>query len=81
MGFVTVDVKGTRMKIGMSRKKRTGSSSPVKGASPVPATGEDGVQARIAVRAYEIYMERGFREGHELDDWLEAERDVLGGQM
>lgn len=66
------------MKIGMSRKKRAGSSSPIEGAPPAPATGEDGVQARIAVRAYEIYMDRGCQEGHELDDWLEAERDMLG---
>lgn len=72
------------MKIGMSRKKRVGSSSPNEAAPTVPAvpaTEPDGARTRIAVRAYEIYLERGCREGHELDDWLEAERDVLGGQL
>ena len=75
------------MKIGMSRNKRVGSSSPNEAAPtvptvpPAPATEPDSARTRIAVRAYEIYLERGCREGHELDDWLEAERDVLGGQM
>jgi hypothetical protein len=33
----------------------------------------------IAVRAYELYRRRGGQGDHELDDWLEAEREVLGG--
>ena len=28
--------------------------------------------AEIAARAYEIYLERGATEGHDLEDWLEA---------
>jgi hypothetical protein len=35
------------------------------------------VQQRIAVRAYELYRERGCSDGRDLDDWLEAERDIL----
>lgn len=31
----------------------------------------------IAKRAYELYNERGYRDGSALDDWLEAEREVL----
>lgn len=27
-------------------------------------------------RAYELYSERGQEPGHELDDWLQAEREV-----
>ena len=30
----------------------------------------------IRVRAYEIYTERGSQPGHELDDWLQAEREL-----
>ena len=30
----------------------------------------------IRIRAYEIYMERGGQPGHELEDWLQAERDL-----
>jgi hypothetical protein len=30
----------------------------------------------IAKRAYELYLQRGSVEGHELDDWLEAEAEL-----
>lgn len=40
---------------------------------------DDGeVQQHIAVRAYELYSERGCRGGYDLDDWLEAEREIRG---
>lgn len=32
------------------------------------------VQPHIAMRAYELYRERGCHDGQELDDWLKAER-------
>jgi len=38
------------------------------------------LQVRIAKRAYEIHAERGYRQGHALDDWLDAEREVLKPQ-
>ncbi|MFH1189846.1 MAG: DUF2934 domain-containing protein [Candidatus Omnitrophota bacterium] len=28
----------------------------------------------VQKKAYELYVKRGKRPGHELDDWLEAER-------
>jgi DUF2934 family protein len=31
---------------------------------------------RIAMRAYELYLERGGSEGQELEDWLTAEREL-----
>jgi len=30
----------------------------------------------IRIRAYAIYMERGRQPGHDLDDWLQAEREL-----
>lgn len=30
----------------------------------------------IARRAYEIFCERGGEHGHDLDDWLRAEREL-----
>jgi hypothetical protein len=30
----------------------------------------------IRLRAYEIYLARGRRQGNELDDWLQAEREL-----
>ena len=32
----------------------------------------------IRLRAYEIYLERGSLSGNELDDWLQAERELDG---
>jgi hypothetical protein len=33
--------------------------------------------ARISERAYALYEEHGREDGHALEDWLEAERQVL----
>jgi len=41
------------------------------------ASGDGELLQRIAVRAYELYRERGAIDGHDLDDWLEAEQAVL----
>ena len=30
----------------------------------------------IRDRAYEIYLQRGEQSGHELEDWLQAEREL-----
>jgi hypothetical protein len=30
----------------------------------------------VALRAYELYLARGATDGHELDDWLAAEREL-----
>ena len=34
-------------------------------------------EEEIAQRAYALYEARGRRDGHDLDDWLEAERELL----
>jgi hypothetical protein len=43
-----------------------------------PVSPCDDLHVRIAQRAYELHAERGYREGRALDDWLEAEREILG---
>ena len=30
----------------------------------------------IRIRAYEIYLQRGGQSDHELEDWLQAEREL-----
>jgi len=37
-------------------------------------------RSRIAARAYELAERRGFQNGSELDDWLEAEREIEAGE-
>jgi hypothetical protein len=38
--------------------------------------GFDELEGRIRVRAYELYEQRGKRDGHALDDWLQAEAEL-----
>jgi Protein of unknown function (DUF2934) len=38
---------------------------------------DDDMHMQIEKRAYELYSERGYRGGSALDDWLDAEREVL----
>jgi hypothetical protein len=37
----------------------------------------DELHTLITNRAYELFSERGYRQGYALDDWLEAEREIL----
>ncbi|HLF18791.1 MAG TPA: DUF2934 domain-containing protein [Candidatus Omnitrophota bacterium] len=34
------------------------------------------VQQKIQQRAYDIYQQRGFKDGNDLDDWFQAEREI-----
>jgi hypothetical protein len=35
---------------------------------------------RVAQRAYELYLERGRGDGQAMEDWLSAERELVGGR-
>lgn len=35
------------------------------------------IQQKIAARAYQLYVERGRQDGHDVDDWLQAEYELL----
>lgn len=35
------------------------------------------VLEKIRLRAYELYEQRGREEGHEVEDWLKAESEVI----
>jgi hypothetical protein len=43
-----------------------------------PFTKRDPIRDAVAGRAYEIFLERGGQHGNDLDDWLQAEREMLG---
>ena len=38
------------------------------------------ITERIRRRAYELYEQRGREDGFALDDWLQAEPEILGKQ-
>jgi hypothetical protein len=37
----------------------------------------DPITEAIALRAYELFLARGAQHGSDLDDWLQAERELL----
>ena len=50
-------------------------TNPKRPASPRTADSEE-VAARIRQRAYELYLARGRGEGHDIEDWLQAEEEL-----
>jgi len=38
---------------------------------------DDEARAAISLRAYEIYQRRGGEAGHEIEDWVQAENEIL----
>jgi hypothetical protein len=45
-----------------------------------PASKRDPIREAIATRAFELFLERGGQHGHDIDDWLRAEQDVLASR-
>lgn len=53
-------------------------ASPITGRPPAnPIELPDGMWERISQKAYELWKERGSREGDALQDWLDAEVVVM----
>jgi hypothetical protein len=76
-----MDLEPTRPQ---KRKTTRPPSAPKAKSSPSPATVTsqrvspcDDLHILIAQRAYRLHCERGYRHGCALDDWLEAEREIL----
>jgi len=70
----------------MSLKPRKNEITELRAPSTQAETGEvsAGNSARdeeIRRRAYEIYLERGEQPGLDLDDWLQAERELEHGML
>jgi hypothetical protein len=59
-------------------KQRTDNvlTMPVLESSNVMAIASAVSQGDIARRAFELYCDRGRQDGHDVDDWLNAEREL-----
>jgi hypothetical protein len=69
-----------------SKPKGKGNAEPHAISAQAAQTGEAYVgnaerDKEIRRRAYEIYLERGEQPGRELDDWLQADRELEGGVL
>ena len=58
------------------KKKPTKTWTTATQMTEAPSEGNSASQEKIRCRAYEIYLEHGEQPGHELEDWLQAEREL-----
>jgi hypothetical protein len=59
----------------MKRENRKENKQEVNGVAPESI--DLLIQKRIALRAYELYLQRGGMDGHAEEDWLQAEQEIL----
>lgn len=57
-------------------KKKPSMRSPL-AASPQPIKLSTGMTEPISKKAFELWQDRGYRDGHDLEDWLDAEAIVM----
>lgn len=57
-------------------RKRNENGAKVKPAAKASDTNHHPDAQQIAARAYELFQKRGAANGHALDDWLQAEREL-----
>ena len=68
-----IDPKETVKKRGASQARTTLAGDAMKQPVELP----DSMWERIAKQAYELWGQRGRREGHDLEDWFDAEAIVM----
>jgi Protein of unknown function (DUF2934) len=44
----------------------------------VHTVAQESREEQIRCRAYELYEERGREDGHDVEDWLRAEAEIIG---
>ena len=59
---------------------KTRESASPKAKKAVVSNGHHPTHQEIALRAYQIYLERGATPGNELEDWTRAERELMQDQ-
>ena len=60
-----------------TKKKRPTVSKPRPRANHTPSTPLVLAPSEIADRAYHLFLQRGGEHGHDWEDWLRAERELL----
>ena len=69
----SMDSKTAAKKRDVSQTRATLAGEVMKQAIELP----NGMWERIATKAYELWEQRGCREGHDLQDWFDAEGIVM----
>jgi hypothetical protein len=60
----------------VQRKKKTVTDGVVSRPVSIPESQTPVNTEQIAERAYELFLARGGSDGHDFDDWIEAERQI-----
>ena len=72
--------KGTVQRVSTSIRNRQPAEAAPESVHSQPVSPCDDLQARIAKRAFDLHAERGYRQGYALEDWLEAEGEILASE-
>lgn len=67
-------------KVDPTQRKRSKSTGANQQSSAVMKVVQPSTDDQIRDRAYQLYIERGARDGHELQDWLDAEFELLANR-
>jgi outer membrane protein TolC len=62
-----------------SAKRKTGdavTTAANRSSKSLPNRSAQATESDIARRAYDLYLTRGCEHGHDVDDWLQAEREL-----
>jgi hypothetical protein len=62
---------------GSTRKKQVAATPAVNPVETQKTSPPTDLELEIRRRAYELYEQRGYTPGHENEDWLVAEQEVL----
>lgn len=62
---------------GNTRRKLVAATPAANPAEPKKTSPATDLELEIRRRAYELYEQRGYTPGHENEDWLVAEQEVL----
>jgi hypothetical protein len=62
---------------GSTRKKQVAIMPAVNSPEPQKTLPPTDLEVEIRRRAYELYEQRGYTPGHENEDWLVAEQEIL----
>jgi len=67
-------------KVDPTQRKRSKSTGANQQSSAVMKVVQPSTGDQIRDRAYQLYIERGARDSHELQDWLDAEFELLANR-
>jgi len=70
------DDNENKSKVDPTQRKRSKSIAANQQLTATPQVIHRNIEEQIRDRAYQLYLERGARDGHELEDWLDAEFEL-----